>query len=319
MLSAPAPIPAVAAAEVPVEARLCCPLCEYDLRAQVEPRCPECGYAFEWAELRDPARRLHPWLFEHHPERNVGSFFRTFLAGQRPRQFWRDLYPTQLSNLRRLLLYGAVVALLSAAPLVAILAWGLWETNSQTLAARGRAAISFAQSQPPWADKYGSLEVFLDTYFPLLPDPRAVGNTLTSPSFRDCTGYLGFLLAWPWLTLAALMVFQISMRRAKVRPGHVLRCVIYAADILLLPALIVVAGFVPSLLGSSRGSLAWFLTHEVTLERLVPLVLLVLCYRLWIAYRRYLRFEHALLTVLASQAMVGLLILKLALDTGILQ
>ena len=45
-----------------------CPLCEYNLRGLSEPRCPECGYRFEWAELRDPSRRLHPYLFEHHPE-----------------------------------------------------------------------------------------------------------------------------------------------------------------------------------------------------------------------------------------------------------
>lgn len=27
-----------------------CPLCEYNLRGLSEPRCPECGYQFEWAE-----------------------------------------------------------------------------------------------------------------------------------------------------------------------------------------------------------------------------------------------------------------------------
>jgi hypothetical protein len=27
-------------------------------RGLAEPRCPECGYWFEWADLRDPAKRL---------------------------------------------------------------------------------------------------------------------------------------------------------------------------------------------------------------------------------------------------------------------
>ena len=62
-----------------------CPLCEYNLRGITEPRCPECGYAFDWADVLDPRRRLRPYVFEHHPERNVlfriGTEFlaRTFL------------------------------------------------------------------------------------------------------------------------------------------------------------------------------------------------------------------------------------------------
>src|SRR3954464_15190796 len=73
---------------------LACPMCGYDLRGQIDPRCPECGYTFDWEELRDPTRRLHPYLFEHHPRRNVWSFIRTLTAGLRPRRFWSMLYPT---------------------------------------------------------------------------------------------------------------------------------------------------------------------------------------------------------------------------------
>jgi hypothetical protein len=86
-----------------------CPLCEYDLRALEEPRCPECGYRFDWDELRDPQRRAHPYLFEHHPERNVRSFFRTLMGGWRPRRFWATLYPTQPSRPRRLAVYLLIV------------------------------------------------------------------------------------------------------------------------------------------------------------------------------------------------------------------
>ena len=35
---------------------------------------------------------------------------------------------------------------------------------------------------------------------------------------------------WPWLTFLSLMVFRISMRRARVKSVHVLRCVLYSAD-----------------------------------------------------------------------------------------
>src|SRR5206468_900133 len=33
-----------------------CPLCEYNLRGLSEPRCPECGYRFQWAELHSGQR-----------------------------------------------------------------------------------------------------------------------------------------------------------------------------------------------------------------------------------------------------------------------
>ena len=76
-------------------------MCDYDLRAQVEPRCPECGYRFDFDELRDPARRLHPYLFEHHPESNTWSFIRTLVGGLLPGRFWRALLPVQPSRPNR--------------------------------------------------------------------------------------------------------------------------------------------------------------------------------------------------------------------------
>src|SRR5687767_7734312 len=63
---------------------LLCPLCDYNLRGLIEPRCPECGYRFEWAQLRDQKLQFHPYLFEHHPKRNVWSFCRTLVGGLRP-------------------------------------------------------------------------------------------------------------------------------------------------------------------------------------------------------------------------------------------
>src|SRR4051812_10360519 len=82
-----------------------CPLCGYDLRGLTEARCPECGYGFAWEELRDPTRRLHAYLFEHHAERNVWSFGRTVVGGLLPGRFWGRVFPTQPSNIRRLVLY----------------------------------------------------------------------------------------------------------------------------------------------------------------------------------------------------------------------
>jgi hypothetical protein len=114
-------------------------------------------------------------------------------------------------------------------------------------------------------------------------------------------------VAWPWVTLAALMVFQASMRRAKVCWTHVLRCVLYSADLfvwcaapLALVVLFVIAGRVwppQNPLGD-----AW---------ALLPAALLLWAgYRLFTAYRLYLRFDHALATVVASQVIVVLVFCK---------
>src|SRR5687767_9367708 len=106
-------------AAVTMEESVQCPLCEYDLRGQVEPRCPECGYRFDWTELRDRSRRLHPYLFEHHPEQNVRSFFRTLIGGLRPGQFWAMLYPSQRSRPLRLMVYFMLVCIAGIAPAAA--------------------------------------------------------------------------------------------------------------------------------------------------------------------------------------------------------
>ena len=57
-LPPPRPIPAAGEVPPPHEA-VNCPLCGYDLRGLVDPRCPECGYRFVWADLTDSTRRRH--------------------------------------------------------------------------------------------------------------------------------------------------------------------------------------------------------------------------------------------------------------------
>src|SRR5205814_1416067 len=58
-----------------------CPLCEYNLFGLTQPRCPECGLDFNWPAVLDPNRQRHPYLFEHHPESTVRSFFHTLTGG----------------------------------------------------------------------------------------------------------------------------------------------------------------------------------------------------------------------------------------------
>src|SRR5438874_13435081 len=101
-------------------------MCGYDLRGQIEPRCPECGYRFQWEELRDPARRRHPYLFEHHPERNLWSFSRTLFAGLLPRRFWKTLLPVQPSSPARLINYWILCMIPATSGLIVQFAMNVW-------------------------------------------------------------------------------------------------------------------------------------------------------------------------------------------------
>src|SRR2546423_12181424 len=87
------------------QAEISCPMCEYNLRGLTEPRCPECGYRFEWKDLLDAKLRRHPYLFEHHPERKFKSFSKTVWGGLLPRKFWTTLRPTHQVYPRRLMVY----------------------------------------------------------------------------------------------------------------------------------------------------------------------------------------------------------------------
>src|SRR5580692_8305925 len=85
-----------------------CPLCTYDLRGLIEPRCPECGYQFVWTELLDEKRKTHPYLFEHYPRNNIWSFVRTAVGGLNPVRFWRTLRPQMTPRPGRLYLYWII-------------------------------------------------------------------------------------------------------------------------------------------------------------------------------------------------------------------
>ena len=91
-----------------------CPMCEYNLCGLTEPRCPECGYRFAWKDLLDAKVRPHPYLFEHHPEANFKSFWKTAAGGWRPSRFWSTLHAGQPSRPRRLILYWIMAMLLAS-------------------------------------------------------------------------------------------------------------------------------------------------------------------------------------------------------------
>lgn len=282
-----------------------CPLCGYNLRGLVDPRCPECGYRFDWPDVIDPARRPHPYLFEHHPQHNVRSFLRTYFAGLLPRRFFKRLRPTHSIRSRRLALYWLIATGLFILAPVVIAGPTYVRVVRDELANRQWQRLSLARDQTI-VRQYGSIDAYLKTW----PSPywgwwtrEAVRQQMTLD--RASLHAAAVALAWPWLTLATLMVFRASMRRTKVMPGHVLRCTIYACDC-------------TAWLGGL--SLA-FITTPVAEQWLpifypraaVPILAAALfatytTYRLGCAYDLYLAFDRPYATALASQLIVLLLI-----------
>jgi hypothetical protein len=77
--------------------------------------------------------------------------------------------------------------------------------------------------------------------------------------------------------------------------------------------MLMVAAIALALLSQKPERSLWAFTYGFAEQAAIALILALglLTYRLACAYRRYLRFRHAILTVIASQVMVGLVLLKL--------
>lgn len=277
---------------------LACPLCRYSLRglARVErPQCPECGYRFEWGELLAARQYSHLFLFEHHPRRNFTSFFWTLLAGLFPRRFWSSLNAGHAIRTGRLYAYHVVIVL--TVLLTGVV--GSFVTEAITLYRRSSGSMVVGAN---WVYVGPTLDLaFL----------RQVADDV----FDDGTlepFLIAVALAWPWLTLAALLLFQVSMRRAKIGTAHVVRVVVYCGDAFIW------TGVVFGLIGVLRWMEILSRSHmwdDVLAVRQAAvaflLIVIVATWRVGVAYRRYLRFDHPWATVLAAQVVVVLVVTTL--------
>ncbi len=299
-----------------------CPLCTYDLRYLTQSRCPECGYRFEWEELLDPARRLHPYLFEHHPEASTKCFFKTLLGGLRPLRFWQSLHPVQPSRPRRLVLYWALCSLSLLMPAI-----GTAFVTAQTIASQMRAARqnwetivrrrTNARLALEMEQKYGSVEAWLDTEYPTtIPGVLVLFSKETPAELMLAIVVTPFVpAAIPWLTAAALMVFVQSMHRTKIQRAHVLRCAIYSFDMVFWISCLGVCaiGLVWMDMGSFQLLSARGIQKILKIQAVMAIVLLLIgWFRLWMAYRLYLRFPHAFAVAFSSFVIVGLFIAAIA-------
>ena len=297
-----------------IQEDILCPLCEYDLRMLTEPRCPECGYRFEWPDVLDPSRRLHRYLFEHHPERNWWSFWKTALGGLQPRTFWTALQPVQPSNPKRLLLYWILTVALALLGLSVHYVRACISTHQSMM--RMRSILSTTPPARGWdiyleniVIKHGSLEAAFEAELPLPPSIGFFWSALFNDiSIPVLVGLLFLFLSWPWLTFLGLLVFRWSMRQARIKAVHVARCVVYNSDVTIWWTLAMSGTTLTTFLVTQSAALST--GTLIALALLCTVLYMLSTYRLWMAYRKYLRFPHPFLTILASQVMVLLVVAK---------
>lgn len=285
-----------------VSEQIRCPMCEYDLRGLTEPRCPECGFVFRWDEILDRTRRRHEYLFEHHPEKNFRSFLRTLVGGLFPWSFWRSLHPTQRPDLRRLWRYRSIIMGLSWLPFLALM------VSSVAAMSKARRPILMGVS---FAGIIGDLFKGKPNYVTVIIQPLV---RTSQGSFVVLMTFL--LLMLPTLFGIPLSIFQSTMRQAKIEGHHVQRCIVYSYDVVVWPALLIMALTLtmmfapPKIYRIEEYALSW------TLLLMFPLVWLVMGLRLAFACRLYLRLRHALAVVLACLVVVFLLVVFLIVFVG---
>jgi len=305
-----------------VQSEILCPLCDYNLRGLIEPRCPECGYRFEWADLIDPARRRHPYLFEHHPHRRIWSFYRTLKGGLRPKKFWTSLHPAQPSHVRRLVVYWIVCNLgFLLLPLATV------AVDFVTIAREMqqiRAQITASYTASPLFLTRAAFDQYLDETCPLPPSLRFFQAAIRASVERRnalVALFASLLLAcWPWIVFLPLMIFGVSMHRAHVKTIHVVRCVLYSSDTSLWVVALALLLAILTTLAALYTGVSWLDRHDfmpLAIAALMAVFLLLYLWRLTVAYRRYLKFDHSFATVLSAHIIAVLSVLTVLVLCGL--
>ncbi len=257
---------------------LICRYCEYHLFGLRRTRCPECGKRFTWAEvLTDYHGRRHG-LFEYQwrrsPLRSLGA---TWLKALDPRSLWRliDIHsPPNVKPLTVMALAAIVVFAVLAPACVGATNWlSAWICNGRETA---------------WGTFY-----YLRR--PLYQEIVAAGSSAA------VSAIVLFSIAWCATSLASLLLFVQSMRRYKVRPGHVLRVWAYCVPLktVLLPAVFAPACAIDSYFSYPLNYV------EVFAATALPGMLHVV-WSLREGYKTYLHMDHSWAVAVASQ-MVALL------------
>ncbi len=250
-----------------------CVRCGYNLRGLAQPRCPECGLEFEWADLFDPARRRHPYLFEHQARHGrFESYVRTAFGSLRPSRFWRTITLQQPCHGRRLWFYWLSFV-------------GFYVLDSGGVSALVLALLDMAA---PVANRLGGIR------------PLIVIASLP--------------LVIQLSTIGALLVFQQSLSRWRIRSYHVTRIGVYSAVGLYVGAGVILLFQLAFLVNDRlfvvpRSSDIWSVVSFVYFGFFV-LTILHWWVSLWYAYRRYLKIRRAVAMLVASQIIAALVVIN---------
>ena len=131
-------------------------------------------------------------------------------------------------------------------------------------------------------------------------------NILEAPLKADARELLRGLfvvsLALPVVTYLLLMIFQQTMRKAKLRFAHVLRCITYSADVALWPVLPLCLLTVMN--GSPQTPYQWEEEFAWMVFFSLGLIWFTFIWRMICAYRYYLRFDHPAATIISVQIII---------------
>ena len=277
-----------------------CPRCGYDQAGVIgswlescplEGVCSECGLAFRWRDVCNPDYAWAPRLFEHARRRYIGSFLLTLGLVHTPWRLWRRLRLEHWVSPVRLGLFALLACVvISGAGLPFVL-----------------ALVTLADAQAAW---WWSWTEVLRAPWSEAGAERAWVAVI-------------MLLAPFALTPFSFVLVASSMRRARVRPAHLLRIAAYSLPLAAWLAAGAVLGLYAAtwidLADVDFGRLSSWKVSEAMYDwcpflgaAIAPLLLMA-----WwtLAVRRYLRMPHALaigvlLTLVASLlvATVGVLV-----------
>lgn len=297
-----------------------CPLCDYSLRGVTLPRCPECGYQFDWRDLLEPERRRHLYLFEQHPRRNFLAFFRTLMAGWEPARFWRGVLPSHTIRRGRLLMYGLLIQLFCLTGAVLLCADDVLHDMRETNRRRQAFVNHLNKSSPlkvsVWLiamnsrnpdHLFTSVQDIADFQIPGTFTEAGVKRLEKHEQLYGVAMVAVLPLIWFPLTYLSLRVFRWSMRSRKIVGRQVLRCVVYSGDAMFLLGLLFWMFGVYELavhFGTNTVNVRGEFGIVWVLGFASAILLIHMIWRLYRAYRIYLRFPHALATVASSQVMV---------------
>ncbi len=262
---------------VPIE-KLTCTHCDYHIFGLTTQRCPECGQEFAWEEVLDDYRLLQKPFFEYRwRQRPVRSLIKSWWLALRPGKFWRLAEMQDPARLRPLFAIVAILLVITCVVMVfcdamELLLWD-WRYAAQRFRGTG-----FGK---PYA-WYDPLNIFQSLISAWTPEIKNITASIT---------------IWVVCNLAALLVFQQSMKRHKVRTSHIVRVWVYAVPQALPPTV----GFVAS---SSWLAPLFGWDFYPTVESWTIWFFFALVTRsIHIAYKHYLRMPHSWAIAVSVQLM----------------